>query len=270
MPVTAYSTTAANNNGAVPNGAPEGMAPSGVNDVIRQLMADIAVEAQTNNVKVLKSVAGTNTITADMDPELAAYVAGMIVVFTPAATNTGAVTIAIDGLTALDIQKGSGSALTAGDLVIGVPALLVLDSGADDFILMNPQNSGTNGSFTGTLTGMSGSTTGTINYTVADGIAHLWSTSAITGTSGSLDMTMTGLPAAVQPSGARSDICLVTNDSNTCVGRFSNTGSSSTLNFFCGYLDPGGSVTYIAIGSSAFEPSGSKGLPAGWCIRYPL
>lgn len=142
MPVTAYSTTAASNNGAAPNGAPEGMAPSGVNDVIRQIMADIALEAQTNNVKVLKSVAGTNTITADMDPELAAYVAGMIVIFTPANTNTGATTIAIDGLAALDIQKGSGSALVAGDLVAGIPALLMLDAGADDFILVNPQAGG--------------------------------------------------------------------------------------------------------------------------------
>lgn len=36
-----YSTTAANNNAAVPNGFPEGMAPSGVNDAARQMMAAI-------------------------------------------------------------------------------------------------------------------------------------------------------------------------------------------------------------------------------------
>lgn len=36
-----YSTTAANNNSAVPNGWPEGMAPSGVNDAARQMMAAI-------------------------------------------------------------------------------------------------------------------------------------------------------------------------------------------------------------------------------------
>lgn len=139
MPVTSYSTTAANNNSAAPNGAPEGMAPSSLNDTIRQIMADIALEAQINNVKVLKSIAGTNTITADMDPELGAYSAGMMVVFTPANTNTGATTINIDGLGALDIQKESGGALIAGDLVAGIPAALVLDSGADDFILLNPQ-----------------------------------------------------------------------------------------------------------------------------------
>jgi len=36
-----YSTVAANNNSAVPNGFPEGMAPSGVNDAARQMMAAI-------------------------------------------------------------------------------------------------------------------------------------------------------------------------------------------------------------------------------------
>lgn len=36
-----YSTTAASNNSAVPNGWPEGMAPSGVNDAGRQMMAAI-------------------------------------------------------------------------------------------------------------------------------------------------------------------------------------------------------------------------------------
>jgi hypothetical protein len=41
MPIGSWSTTPASNNAAVPNGWPEGMAPSGVNDVGRQMMADI-------------------------------------------------------------------------------------------------------------------------------------------------------------------------------------------------------------------------------------
>lgn len=40
MGIEDYSTTAASNNSAVPNGWPEGMAPSGVNDTGRQIMAD--------------------------------------------------------------------------------------------------------------------------------------------------------------------------------------------------------------------------------------
>lgn len=40
MPISAWSTTPGNNNSAAPNGAPEGWAPSAVNDTIRQQMAD--------------------------------------------------------------------------------------------------------------------------------------------------------------------------------------------------------------------------------------
>lgn len=41
MAVSDWSTTPANNNAAPPNGAPEGMAPSSVNDIMRQMMADV-------------------------------------------------------------------------------------------------------------------------------------------------------------------------------------------------------------------------------------
>jgi hypothetical protein len=132
MPVTSYSRTPASNNSAAPNGAPEGWAPSAVNDTVRQIMTDIANEGSKNQTKVLGSVAGTNTVTGVLSPTLDAYTAGMIVIFTPAVTNTGATTLNIDSLGALDIQKFNGLALSAGDLVAGTPALLVLDSGADD------------------------------------------------------------------------------------------------------------------------------------------
>lgn len=39
--ISTWSTTPANNNNSSPDGAPEGMAPSGVNDTIRELMARI-------------------------------------------------------------------------------------------------------------------------------------------------------------------------------------------------------------------------------------
>jgi hypothetical protein len=139
--VTSYSTTPANNNSAPPNGAPEGMTPGSVNDVIRQVMADIAVEAQKNQVKNLSSVAGTNTITGNMSPALTAYSDGMIVTFQPAATNTGAVTLAINGLSATTVNKllnGSSTALVANDLVSGAPALVIYDASASAFRLVNP------------------------------------------------------------------------------------------------------------------------------------
>lgn len=115
------------------------MAAAAVNDTARQMMADLVIEFQRNPVKYLGSVAGTNTITASMTPALTAYSAGMVVVFTPANSCTGATTLNINSLGALDVQKGNAQALVSGDLVAGIPAYLVLDSGADDWILINPQ-----------------------------------------------------------------------------------------------------------------------------------
>lgn len=139
MPVTSWSTSPSSNNAAPPNGWPEGMAAAAVNDTARQQMADLVIEFQKNQVKVLGTVVGTNTITAAMTPALTAYSAGMTVVFTPANSCTGATTLNINSLGALDVQKGNAAALVSGDLVAGIPALLMLDSGADDWILLNPQ-----------------------------------------------------------------------------------------------------------------------------------
>jgi hypothetical protein len=136
MPVTNYSTTPSSNNSAAPNGAPEGMAPGSVNDTIRQIMADIAVEAQTNAVKKLGSVSGADTITASMSPALTAYATSMLVLFTPAGTNTTTVTLAINGLSAKAIVKHNNVALIAGDLKAAVPALCVYDG--TSFVLLNP------------------------------------------------------------------------------------------------------------------------------------
>lgn len=164
MPVTSWSTTPSSNNAAPPNGWPENMAAAAVNDTARQMMADLVVEFQRNPVKVLGSVAGTNTVTASMTPALTAYSAGMIVVFTPAGNNTGATTLNINSLGALDVQKADGDALVSGDLVSGIPAVLVLDSGADDWILLNPQTlSVTAVSATGAVTGASVTATGAVS-----------------------------------------------------------------------------------------------------------
>src|SRR5688500_7545831 len=133
MPVTSWSTSPSSNNAAPPNGWPEGMAAAAVNDTARQQMADLGIEFQGNPVKVLGTVAGTNTITAVMTPALTAYSAGMIIVFTPANSNTGATTLNINSLGALDVQKGNAAALVSGDLVAGIPAMLMLDTGADDW-----------------------------------------------------------------------------------------------------------------------------------------
>lgn len=76
---------------------------------------------------ILSNVTGTNTIAATGTPTVTAYTTGATYSFIPANDNTGAVTIAIDGLTAKAISKNNGTALTAGDLQAGKLALIEYD-----------------------------------------------------------------------------------------------------------------------------------------------
>jgi hypothetical protein len=68
----------------------------------------------------LKNVAGTNTITADADvAPLGAYAKGNGWILTPVNTNTGAVTVNIDGNGGRNLKRADGSALSPGDIVAG-------------------------------------------------------------------------------------------------------------------------------------------------------
>lgn len=83
----------------------------------------------------LSSVAGTNTITAAATPTLTAYATGAVYSFIAANTNTGAVTLSIDGLTAQNITKNGSVALSAGDIQAGKMMLVEYDGAA--FQLLN-------------------------------------------------------------------------------------------------------------------------------------
>lgn len=78
----------------------------------------------------LTSVGGTgDVVTATLDPALDAdgLVTGMGVTIEWAATNTGGVTLAINGGTAVPVVDASGDALTAGALVSGLLSVLIYD-----------------------------------------------------------------------------------------------------------------------------------------------
>lgn len=107
-----YSTTAASNNSAAPNGAPEGMTPSGVNDTIRQLMANAA------GAFTCYTGGGTSSaMTVTMSPTLAAYSNKVRIAFIPPANNAaGGVTLAVNGLAATAIKMLDGNDPPAGAL----------------------------------------------------------------------------------------------------------------------------------------------------------
>ena len=92
-------------------------------------------QAQSTATKLL-TVSGTDTITASGSPTVAAYATGASYYFSPANTNTGAVTINIDSLGAKSITKNGTTALAANDLTSGKVAMVVYDG--TQFQLTNP------------------------------------------------------------------------------------------------------------------------------------
>jgi hypothetical protein len=115
--IFSYDPVAANNNSAPPNGWPENMAYSEVNDTGREMMATLARF-------VINGLSGNNT-TAGAQPAytlisgytLGAYAQGQIVAFVAHATSTGAVTLNVDGLGASAVYDSRGVQLGAGDIV---------------------------------------------------------------------------------------------------------------------------------------------------------
>jgi hypothetical protein len=97
----------------------------------------------------LITVTGTDTLTGSLTPALTAYAAGNLFSFVVANTNTGAVTINIDGNGAKSITRTGSTALVAGDMVAGQVVLIEYDG--TRFQLLNG-NSFTNLLVSGTLT----------------------------------------------------------------------------------------------------------------------
>jgi len=75
----------------------------------------------------LITVTGTNTLIGTSVPPYTSYVAGMTLSFIPVNTNSGAVTLDLDGLGAKNIFVGSSTALSSGDLVAGRIAQIQYD-----------------------------------------------------------------------------------------------------------------------------------------------
>lgn len=106
-----YSTTPASNNSTPPDGAPEDMAPSGVNNTMRQMMANIAA---LNKVYTATGTGDAQVVT--FDPAPAAWTTSTLFYFRPVAANTGSATIS-NGVSAKTLKLPDASTdLPAGYL----------------------------------------------------------------------------------------------------------------------------------------------------------
>jgi hypothetical protein len=120
-----FSETAGSNNAASPNGAPEGMAPSGVNDTIREIMAAIKRDWNRSHPTVTSGgAANAQTLTYGTAP--AGYFQGQRFCFIAGFTNTGAATLNVNGIGAKAIQLAA-AALTGGEIVAGQMVTVAYD-----------------------------------------------------------------------------------------------------------------------------------------------
>jgi hypothetical protein len=115
------------------------------------------------------TVAGTDTLTGTTTPALAAYATGNQFSFLVANTNTGAVTLNVDGIGAKAITRTGTTALVAGDMVAGQAVEIIYDG--TRFQLVNG-NSFTNLKVSGTL-GVTGVATFTAQPIVSSLTASL-------------------------------------------------------------------------------------------------
>lgn len=145
-----WSEIDANNNQAPPNGWPEGMMPSGVNDAARADRGALKrFWDKINPVQTISPSGGVWTFVTDNAAYPAAYVGGEMYCFRPVAVSVGGDQFQVNGLGAKPILKHISQGPTgwvpiiALDILQGVAVHLVYDAilnaGNGAFILLNPQ-----------------------------------------------------------------------------------------------------------------------------------
>jgi microcystin-dependent protein len=124
---TTYSEIDGSNNQAAPNGMPEGMPPSGVNDAWRAGMGAIKRTYDRDHGGIWATVGGTaNAITLTYATGPTSYVQGERYVFKATAANAGATTVNINALGMKNVfQRGvlgvvacGGGEIQSGDIVM--------------------------------------------------------------------------------------------------------------------------------------------------------
>jgi hypothetical protein len=139
-----YSETDDSNNAASPNGMPEGMAPSGVNNSWRAGMGSLK-RFHGRIQGMYASTGSANAYVLTPSVALAAYVTGERYSFRSNFANTGSATLNISALGAKTIKKLVGAAkttLAANDIISAQPVTVEYDG--TDMIMVTPTgNEGT-------------------------------------------------------------------------------------------------------------------------------
>ncbi len=134
--VSSWSTTASNNGTADSNvNWAEGMAPSAVNDSARSTMASVAKWRDDLSGTMITAGGSSSAYTASSNQGIASLIDGFTVAFVANHTNTGAATLAVDGLTAKPLRVATGAATPAGAIVSGSIYTASYEAGNDEWLL---------------------------------------------------------------------------------------------------------------------------------------
>lgn len=135
--IQTWSTTASNNNSTAPNGWPEGMAASSLNNCGREMMAAIAKWYKDEN-GTLVTGGSSNAYTLTPNRTISAYEGGLKFTFEANHTSSSTTpTLNVSSLGAKTITDQEGNALTIGDIVSGGIYTVTYDSGEGKFKLIS-------------------------------------------------------------------------------------------------------------------------------------
>ncbi|CAM5577287.1 hypothetical protein MAUB1S_09712 [Mycolicibacterium aubagnense] len=93
----------------------------------------LALDAQSGKWSFAPAGGGTNALTVTLQPTPAAYSDGMVVRTKVAATNTGAVTINVNGLGVKGVKRADGSDVLPSDFPAGAIVTLIYDASSGFF-----------------------------------------------------------------------------------------------------------------------------------------
>ena len=258
--ISTWSTNAASNNAATPDGFPEGQSPSSLNDCGRTLMA--AIRTQHENAQWIdyghtptKVDSDTFTVSGD---QTSIYDAGRRIKFSGSVS--GYATISSSSYSAPNTTVNLSSAAMTGTLTaVAVGAVSGTNSSLFD-----------SGTFSFTLDGFSANPTGTMYYQKIGNLVMMHTNGVVvSGTSNAdfLQTTAAAIPTNLRPSATRRATCMVRDDGfggQHCIGM----AEIATTGFLYFAKTGGGTVTVTDF--FGYTTSGTKGLPATFSIIYMM
>ena len=235
------------------------MADTTITDGVTLSAAAWGNDVNSATYNVLSAVSGTNTITATGPSTYTAYATKPGFVLIPANTTTGAVTINItpSGGSALGAKNVfcGGAACVGGELVVGVPSIIVYDG--TQFNIIGPYGGGNSQStFTATLTGCTTAPTGTV-YVATMGKVIQIDVPAFTATSNATTKTLTGMPAGLRPATDKRGVYTAQDNSGAAAAALFNIGTDGVI------------TLYPNANGDAWTASGTF-VSRTFCISYTL